>query len=219
MTAGQQGSADCPVDDVTLPRLVEGTVDWRPGGLLADWTPAHGPRRTPVVGSGRHGLRVALTRVDARTADPVSADWRRWQRRLVEPAGNPPLAPSSLWWRLAVQQRVFALCAERLPDIDTTIAQLRSVVGAAPRLTVAFADRTDAVDPDWVVLDHDVPVLVGLAGFALVRVADPRHSLAGMLRSARLHRYVHDIRGPGRDRPPVVLPRRATDLAAGGTTA
>lgn len=62
--------------------------------------------------------------------------------------------------------------------------------GRARGLVRAF-DR-DPI-PMWVVRDGDVPVFVGLPHHYLVRVSDPRASLAALVGAAQVKTKVHEV--------------------------
>lgn len=187
--------------------LAEGQVRWMAGGPLSDWVPTYGARHAQVAGGGQ-GIKVALTRADAMSGDRAVGEWRRWQRQFVQVPERATTDETAVWWRLAVHQRVFALCAAPCPDIDTAAAMVRRIIRRASRLTVVLAHRPGQAVPDWVVLDRETPVFMGLPGYPLAGVLDREDSLVTMLGTARFHRYVHDIHDRGTNRAPVVMSPR-----------
>lgn len=204
-----EGTADG--GDVLAARLSDHSVRWTAGGPLADWAPTYGPRHTAVA-TGGHAVKVALTRADPASGDAALGAWRRWQRQFVELPDRSG-ADTLIWWRLAVHQRVFAICAEPCTDAHAAVGVLRRIVRDASRLTVAFAHRPGQAVPDWVVHDHETPLFVGMPDYPLVGVTDRTSSLATLLRGARFHRYVHDIQDRGPARPPVVIAPHEADLS------
>ncbi|WP_244929062.1 hypothetical protein [Nocardioides sp. W7] len=194
--------------------LVDDSVTWMPGGPLSAWAPTFGPRRRQVTTGGRP-VRVAVTRAEVASGDRSVVEWRRWQSRFVQAPGRTTAAGTAMWWRLAVHQRIFALCAVPLPDIDTTVAELHRIVRAADRLTVSFAHSPGLAVPSWVVVDGETPLLIGLPDYPLVGVGDADDSLVAMLRSSQFQRYVHDIHGRGPQRARVAIARQLADLPLG----
>lgn len=169
-------------------------VHWIEGGPLAGWTAA-GPRsnrRLPAREPVREpAFRFALTEV----ADPSRSEAiRRWteeQRLLVVLPEQDEPPPRTVFWRLAVNRRAIALGALPCPNVEIAVGRIRRVARRASRLQVSLAFLAGQITPRWVIHDDGAPVLIGLPDQQLVATTDPETSVARMLATATVERYIH----------------------------
>jgi hypothetical protein len=161
---------------------------WVDGGALHGWAAVYSRLAHPLA-AGDQRARFMFTKVGD-SATPVIERWMEHLGSLGITAGT---GTSQVFWRLAVRQRSLALSAQYFGDLAAAVDGARSVTRRAANLTVAFGFFPGDPIPRWVVHDEGVPVFVGLPQHHLVRVHDPRTSLAALLSSASVKVKVHEV--------------------------
>jgi hypothetical protein len=162
---------------------------WADGGLLQGWGVAYSRLAHPL-GTGEQQARFMFTEVNR--ADTTSAV-QAWVDHLDALGLGDTTTSSRMFWRLALRQRSVALSAQPLVGLGEAMDNARQLTRDAAALTVSFAFFIGEPIPRWVVSHGDVPVFIGLPQHHLVRVQDPRESLAALLGGAKVKAQVHVV--------------------------
>ena len=168
---------------------IEQASYWVDGGSLLGWGAVYSRLAHPLSLSDQ-GARFMFTKVAPTSTAPVV---QRWVDHLASLGVTPESGPDRLFWRLTVRQRSVAINAQRFVDLSEAMENAREVTRRAAELEVSFAFFDREPLPMWVVRDGDVPVFVGLPQHYLVRVADPRASLAALVGAAQVKAKVHEV--------------------------
>ncbi|MCW2854409.1 MAG: hypothetical protein JWR52_24 [Marmoricola sp.] len=168
--------------------VADNELFWVDGGLLHGWAVAHSRLGHPL-GTGDQQVRFMFTQSN-HTAVPLI---QQWVEHLGSVGVDADRGSSRVFWRIAVRQRSLALTAQPRGNVADAIESARQVSSRAAALTVSFGFAPSEPIPKWVVRDNDVPVFVGLPHHHLVRVTDPRASLAALVAGAHVRTKVHEI--------------------------
>lgn len=177
------------ISDAPTTTPIEPASYWLDGGSLLGWGAVYSRLAHPLSLSNR-GARFAFTKVAPTSTAPVV---QRWIDHLASLGVDSATGPDRLFWRLAVRQRSVAINAQRFEVVSDAVDNARAITRRAADLEVSFAFFERDPLPLWVVRDGEVPVFVGLPHHYLVRVADPRASLAALVADAQVKTKVHEV--------------------------
>lgn len=177
------------ISDAPAPTPVERASYWLEGGSLLGWGAVYSRLAHPLSLSNQ-GARFAFTKVAPTSTAPVV---QRWIDHLASLGVDSENGPDRLFWRLAVRQRSVAINAQRFVELPEAVDNARAITRRAAELEVSFAFFDRDPLPLWVVRDGDIPVFVGLPHHYLVRVSDPRASLAALVGGAQVKTKVHEV--------------------------
>lgn len=175
--------------------MSSGQVDvsplWVEGGPLDEWGAVHSRLAHPLsVGDQR--ARFMFTKV-GESKSPAIQGWMDHLQALGVSAGT---GTAQVFWRLAVRQRSFALSAQHFRELGEAVENARLVTRRAAMMSVSFGFFPADPIPRWVVREEGQPIFVGLPQHHLVRVRDPRLSVAALLNSASVKVKVHVVPPP-----------------------
>ncbi len=163
-------------------------VFWVDGGLLHGWAVSHSRMGHPLS-AGDKQARFMFTQSKHTGAPQI----QQWLDHLASLGVEADRGSARVFSRLVVRQRSLALTAQPCAELRDAIENAREVSRRASTLTVSFGFAPSQPIPKWVVCADDVPVLVGLPQHHLVRVSDPRESLAALVAGAHVRTRVHEI--------------------------
>jgi len=176
---------------VTIPNATDAVDDapyWVDGGPLHGWAATYSRLAHPI-GTGEQRARFMFTKVGASTAPVIE----RWIEHLASLGLRAGSGTAQVFFRIAVRQRALALCAQEFRDLTEAVEAARDITRRAASFSVSFGFFPGEPIPRWVVRDDDQPVFVGLPQHHLVRVSDPRASLAALVGAAHVRTKVHEI--------------------------
>jgi hypothetical protein len=175
-------------ENSTVSDSAEGELLWVDGGPLHGWAVTHSRLARPV-GPGDQQGRFMFTQ----SRIPAAPLIQQWVGHLASVGVEPDPESSRVFWRIVVRQRSLALTAQPSRELADAIDSAREVSRRAEALTVSLGFAPSEPIPKWIVRDGDVPVFVGLPQHHLVRVKDPRTSLAALVAGAHVRTRVHEI--------------------------